>query len=211
MIIIIGFKFNPPIIHNSDPHGTKCTAERYPLARFFQIEFSIIEGIYLAATQLVSEPQPPHFELMPVGKRTINFKVGLLKSMTVANKYLHRSGYQNNNFLNFRQSIAILLSVGRSQLALDYNIFVIGKILLYVILVYNIILLSNNTHYLKKSGKWVPLCCTLGAMWITIYCRRVKFESNDNYHCIRKTILNEDDLSAYDIIFSAKLMKNLSN
>ncbi|KAF0730682.1 Uncharacterized protein FWK35_00016994, partial [Aphis craccivora] len=29
-----------------------------------------------------------------------------------------------------------------------------------------------------------------------LYCRTVKFESNDNYHCIRKTILNEDDLSA---------------
>ncbi|KAF0773331.1 Uncharacterized protein FWK35_00006550 [Aphis craccivora] len=61
----------------------------------------------------------------------------------------------------------------------------------------------------KKAGKWVPLCCTLGAVWITIYCRTVKFESNDNYHCIRKTILNEDDLSALEIIFSAKLMKNL--
>ncbi|KAF0715954.1 hypothetical protein FWK35_00030793 [Aphis craccivora] len=23
----------------------------------------------------------------------------------------------------------------------------------------------------KKAGKWVPLCCTLGAVWITIYCR----------------------------------------
>ncbi|KAF0714156.1 Uncharacterized protein FWK35_00032676 [Aphis craccivora] len=45
----------------------------------------------------------------------------------------------------------------------------------------------------KKAGKWVPLCYTLGAVWITIYCRTVKFESNDNYHCIRKTILNEDD------------------
>ncbi|KAF0755991.1 Uncharacterized protein FWK35_00021914, partial [Aphis craccivora] len=33
----------------------------------------------------------------------------------------------------------------------------------------------------KKAGKWVPLCCTLGAVWITIYCRTVKFESNDNY------------------------------
>ncbi|KAF0774148.1 hypothetical protein FWK35_00001992 [Aphis craccivora] len=47
----------------------------------------------------------------------------------------------------------------------------------------------------KKAGKWVPLCCTLGAVWITIYCRTVKFESNDNYEK-RKTILNEDDLSA---------------
>ncbi|KAF0763909.1 Uncharacterized protein FWK35_00018404 [Aphis craccivora] len=49
----------------------------------------------------------------------------------------------------------------------------------------------------KKVGKWVPLCCTLGAIWIIIiYYRGVKFESNDRYHCIRKTILNEDDLSA---------------
>ncbi|KAF0764325.1 Uncharacterized protein FWK35_00003953, partial [Aphis craccivora] len=46
-------------------------------------------------------------------------------------------------------------------------------------------------------GKWVPLCCTLGAIWIIIiYYRSVKFESNDRYHCIRKTILNADDLSA---------------
>ncbi|KAE9533280.1 hypothetical protein AGLY_009321 [Aphis glycines] len=29
------------------------------------------------------------------------------------------------------------------------------------------------------------------------------------YHCIRKTIVNEDDLSAYDIISRAKLMENL--
>ncbi|KAF0755675.1 Uncharacterized protein FWK35_00024802, partial [Aphis craccivora] len=36
----------------------------------------------------------------------------------------------------------------------------------------------------KKTSKWVPLCCTLGAVWITIiYYRSVKFESNDNYHC----------------------------
>ncbi|KAF0770212.1 hypothetical protein FWK35_00015874, partial [Aphis craccivora] len=48
-----------------------------------------------------------------------------------------------------------------------------------------------------KSGYVGTACCTLGAVWITIiYYRRVKFESNDNYHCIRKTILNEDDLSA---------------
>ncbi|KAF0771650.1 hypothetical protein FWK35_00001273 [Aphis craccivora] len=53
----------------------------------------------------------------------------------------------------------------------------------------------------KKAGKWI--CCTLGAVWITIiHYRRVKFESNDNYHCIQKTIMNEDDLSAYYIIFS---------
>ncbi|KAF0745888.1 Uncharacterized protein FWK35_00032571, partial [Aphis craccivora] len=34
---------------------------------------------------------------------------------------------------------------------------------------------------LKKAGKWVPLCCTLGAVWITIILcyRSVKFESND--------------------------------
>ncbi|KAF0770745.1 hypothetical protein FWK35_00004408, partial [Aphis craccivora] len=51
------------------------------------------------------------------------------------------------------------------------------------------------------------LCCTLGAVWITIiYYRRVKFEFNNNYHCIRKTILNEDYLSAQDIIFSGLLV-----
>jgi len=49
--------------------------------------------------------------------------------------------------------------------------------------------LNNN----KKAGKWVPLCCILGALWITIiYYRSVKFESNDSYDCIRKTILNEE-------------------
>lgn len=31
----------------------------------------------------------------------------------------------------------------------------------------------------------------------------VKFESNDKYNCIRKTNLNGDDLSAYDIIRAA--------
>ncbi|KAF0747400.1 hypothetical protein FWK35_00032321 [Aphis craccivora] len=35
MIIIIGFKFNAPMIYTSDAHSTKCTAERYPLAHFF--------------------------------------------------------------------------------------------------------------------------------------------------------------------------------
>ncbi|KAF0691558.1 Uncharacterized protein FWK35_00033827 [Aphis craccivora] len=56
---------------------------------------------------------------------------------------------------------------------------------------------KKNKKKKKKTGKWVPICCTLGAMWITIiHYRRVKFESNDNYHCIRKKILNEDDLSA---------------
>ncbi|KAF0712413.1 Uncharacterized protein FWK35_00030874, partial [Aphis craccivora] len=35
----------------------------------------------------------------------------------------------------------------------------------------------------KKVGKWVPLCCALGAVWIIIiYYRSVKFESNDSYH-----------------------------
>ncbi|KAF0755060.1 Uncharacterized protein FWK35_00012585 [Aphis craccivora] len=49
----------------------------------------------------------------------------------------------------------------------------------------------------QKAGKWVSLCCTLGIVWITIiHYRRIKFESNDYYHCIRKTILNEDDLPA---------------
>ncbi|KAF0767953.1 Uncharacterized protein FWK35_00012343 [Aphis craccivora] len=60
----------------------------------------------------------------------------------------------------------------------------------------NVIYIWKVKLLLKKAGKWVPLCCTLGVVWITIYCRTVKFESNDNYHCIRKTILNEDDLSA---------------
>ncbi|KAF0760434.1 hypothetical protein FWK35_00012155 [Aphis craccivora] len=42
--------------------------------------------------------------------------------------------------------------------------------------------------------KWVPLCCTLGAVWIIIiYYRSVRL---NRYHCIRKTILNRDDLSA---------------
>ncbi|KAF0773708.1 hypothetical protein FWK35_00000662 [Aphis craccivora] len=33
----------------------------------------------------------------------------------------------------------------------------------------------------KKVGKWVPLCCTLGAVWIFViyYYRSVKFESNE--------------------------------
>ncbi|KAF0766879.1 Uncharacterized protein FWK35_00003806 [Aphis craccivora] len=58
-------------------------------------------------------------------------------------------------------------------------------------------LVIERKNYKKKIGKWVPLCCTLGAVWIIIiYYSSVKFESNDNYHCIRKTILNGDDLSA---------------
>ncbi|KAF0748858.1 Uncharacterized protein FWK35_00026068 [Aphis craccivora] len=58
-------------------------------------------------------------------------------------------------------------------------------------------LVYQSIFKLKKVGKWVPLCCTLGAVWIIIiYYRSVEFESNDNYRCIRKTILNEDDLSA---------------
>ncbi|KAF0741951.1 Uncharacterized protein FWK35_00018379 [Aphis craccivora] len=44
-----------------------------------------------------------------------------------------------------------------------------------------------------EPGKWVPLCCTLGAVWTTI--RSVKFVYNDGYHCIRKTILSGDGLS----------------
>ncbi|KAF0754524.1 Uncharacterized protein FWK35_00015909, partial [Aphis craccivora] len=59
---------------------------------------------------------------------------------------------------------------------------------------------QNLKTYSKKwvSAKWVPLCCTLGAVWIFIiyYYRSVKFESNDRYRCIRKTILYGDDLSA---------------
>ncbi|KAE9545262.1 hypothetical protein AGLY_000805 [Aphis glycines] len=53
------------------------------------------------------------------------------------------------------------------------------------------------SKYESVNG-WVPLCCTLGAVWIIIiYYRRVKFESNDRYHFIRKTILNEDDFLTY--------------
>ena len=49
----------------------------------------------------------------------------------------------------------------------------------------------------KKKKRVSGLCCTLGAAWITIiYHTSVKFETNDSYNCIRKTILNEDDLSA---------------
>ncbi|KAF0753528.1 Uncharacterized protein FWK35_00013402, partial [Aphis craccivora] len=50
----------------------------------------------------------------------------------------------------------------------------------------------------KKAGKWIPLCCTL-----------VEFESNDNYHCIRKTILNDDDLSGYNFQCLMKKVENL--
>ncbi|KAE9527571.1 hypothetical protein AGLY_012851 [Aphis glycines] len=49
---------------------------------------------------------------------------------------------------------------------------------------------------LKKVGKWVPLCCTLGG----------GVDLGLGYHCIRKTILNGDDLS----LFEAKLMENLA-
>ncbi|KAF0759866.1 AAA 11 domain-containing protein [Aphis craccivora] len=39
----------------------------------------------------------------------------------------------------------------------------------------------------KKAGKWVSLCCTLVVVWINIiHSRRVKFESNDNYHLYTK-------------------------
>ncbi|KAF0764320.1 Uncharacterized protein FWK35_00007002 [Aphis craccivora] len=53
------------------------------------------------------------------------------------------------------------------------------------------------TQICTAMGKWVPLCCTLGAVWIIIiYYRSLKFESNNRYLCIRKTILNGNDLSA---------------
>ena len=53
---------------------------------------------------------------------------------------------------------------------------------------------------LKKAGKWMSLCCTLGGgvdlgHRVGDYYVFVKFECNDSYHCIRKTILNGDDLS----------------
>ncbi|KAE9525429.1 hypothetical protein AGLY_014229 [Aphis glycines] len=65
---------------------------------------------------------------------------------------------------------------------------------------------SNYSHLISESlepnpyytDKWVLLSSTLGAVWIII---SVKFEFNDRYHCIRKTILNEDDLSPKDIIY----------
>ncbi|KAE9522809.1 hypothetical protein AGLY_016771 [Aphis glycines] len=46
----------------------------------------------------------------------------------------------------------------------------------------------------QRVSGYLPLCCTLGTVWITnIYYRSVKFKSNDRYHCKQKTILNEDD------------------
>ncbi|KAE9537395.1 hypothetical protein AGLY_006418 [Aphis glycines] len=62
--------------------------------------------------------------------------------------------------------------------------------------------------------KWVKLCCIVGIEWtldikyVGRYIGRVKFESNNRYHCIKKTILNRNDLSAKDI-FSNYLMRNL--
>ncbi|KAE9536857.1 hypothetical protein AGLY_006919 [Aphis glycines] len=56
----------------------------------------------------------------------------------------------------------------------------------------------------KILGKWVPLCCTLRG-GVDLGLGLIKFECNDRYHCIRKTILNGDDLS----LFEAKLMENL--
>ncbi|KAF0759638.1 Uncharacterized protein FWK35_00018435, partial [Aphis craccivora] len=95
------------------------------------------------------------------------------------------------------------------------NISHSNTFIIYIKIIYYLIIINNFQYFcsittsytycakkyrlriLKKVGKWVPLCCTLGAVWITIsYYRRVKFESNDNYHCIPKTILNGDDLSA---------------
>jgi len=43
----------------------------------------------------------------------------------------------------------------------------------------------------KRVVKWVTLCCIVGH-----YNECIKFESNDRNHCIRTTIMNEDDLSA---------------
>ncbi|KAF0753425.1 hypothetical protein FWK35_00019888, partial [Aphis craccivora] len=66
----------------------------------------------------------------------------------------------------------------------------INKIIDSINLLYFINFDINSYKKKRASG------CTIGAVWITIiYYRRVKFESNDNYHCIRKTVLNEDDLS----------------
>ena len=50
----------------------------------------------------------------------------------------------------------------------------------------------------KRTG-WASLCCTVGGgvrlvHRIGPYNGSVKFESNDRYHCIRKTILNGDDM-----------------
>ncbi|KAE9538564.1 hypothetical protein AGLY_005663 [Aphis glycines] len=55
---------------------------------------------------------------------------------------------------------------------------------------------SKNSNLVADVVKWVPLCCTVDHNYL-----RIKFESNDRYHCIRKTILNRDDLSAQRIKF----------
>jgi len=48
----------------------------------------------------------------------------------------------------------------------------------------------------KKSGQ---LCNAL--LYRTLLILMLKFESNERYHCIRKTTLNGDDLSAYHTYF----------
>jgi len=48
----------------------------------------------------------------------------------------------------------------------------------------NIICNENNKDKKKKSVKWVLFCYIVGH-----YNWCIKFESNEKYHCIRKTIL----------------------
>ncbi|KAE9543953.1 hypothetical protein AGLY_001642 [Aphis glycines] len=48
----------------------------------------------------------------------------------------------------------------------------------------------------KSLIEWVPLNCIIGVVWFTIIHRSITFESYDRYNCIRKMILNGDDLSA---------------
>ncbi|KAE9537566.1 hypothetical protein AGLY_006589 [Aphis glycines] len=57
---------------------------------------------------------------------------------------------------------------------------------------------KHQAAHKQNVVKWVPLCCTLGAVWITIILyRSIKLKSNDKYCCIRKTILNRDDVTTY--------------
>ncbi|KAE9528745.1 hypothetical protein AGLY_012320 [Aphis glycines] len=65
---------------------------------------------------------------------------------------------------------------------------------------------KEKNHPVPHIWMWVPLCCTIGRYYLC-----VKFETNDSYHCIRKTILNEDDLSAKDILSSGLNYEELCN
>ena len=51
---------------------------------------------------------------------------------------------------------------------------------------------ENWSNPKKNIGKWVPLCCTIDIDFHGC----VKFVFNVIYHCIRKTIMSEDGLSA---------------